>query len=179
MARRLRYSGEAVLTLEQVADQVLGLAPDQHDLVTKVIIPAVTAQAETITGAAIRRAEYVEDWLAGGRRGGWLDIGQADKIVKVQILGGSGDLPEQAYELEQGSLQSRLQLRGVSHLPLRITYEAGTDLEVHPEVRQWLLMQAATLYAQREVLITGTIVARLPESFIDTMLAGITVPPRF
>ncbi len=62
---------------------------------------------------------------------------------------------------------------------LRITYKAGADLAAYPAVRNWLLMHIGTVYAQRESLVTGTIVAELPGSFLDHMLAEITVPPRF
>lgn len=181
MAQRLRYTGDPVLTYQDVDTQVQGLPADQQALVTKVIIPAVTAQAEAITGAAIREAQYAEHWPAGGRAGGWLDVGQVKRIVSVQVQGADQPLPDSAYTLhsEQRMARLQLQLHSVPQQPLLITYEAGLDLAAYPGVKQWLLMQAATLFAQREVLVTGTIVAKLPESFIDSMLADITVPPRF
>lgn len=179
MAQRLRYTGDPVLTWQEVDAQVQGLPLDQQTLVTTVIIPAVTAQAEAITGAAVRRAEYVEDWPATGRHGGWLDVGQVTRIVSVRVHGADEDLPSTAYTLHPGQRMARLQLHPVLQQPLRITYEAGLDLAAYPSVKQWLLMQAATLFAQRELLVTGTIVARMPESFVDTLLSDITLPPRF
>ena len=43
MAQRLRYTGEPVLTWQDVDAQVQGLTEDQKDLITNVVIPAVTA----------------------------------------------------------------------------------------------------------------------------------------
>lgn len=179
MAQRLRYTGEPVLTHEDMGAQVQGLPVDQQTLVTNVIIPAVTAQAEAITGAAIREAEYAEHWPAGGRVAGWLDVGQVKRIISVQAIGAEQPLPESAYTLRIEQRMAWLQLHSVPQQPLLITYAAGLNLEAYPSVKQWLLMQAATLFAHREVLVTGTIVAKLPESFIDSMLADITLPPRF
>lgn len=180
MAQRLRYTGEPVLTLQDVEAQVQGGLPaDQQQLVTDVIIPAVTAQAETITGAAIREAEYAEHWPAGGRAGGWLDVGQVKSILSVKKQGSDQPLPESAYSLCVYQRMAQLQLHAVPDQPLHITYVAGVDLAAYPSVKQWLLMQAATLFAQRELLVTGAIVAKLPESFIDSMLSDITLPPRF
>lgn len=179
MARRIQYTGDPVITLADVESQVMGVVADQQALVSNVIIPAVTAQCESITGAAVRAATYEEDWPASGRHGGYLDIGQAHTITSVQRLDGGEQLPLTACVLSRGARQSSLRVGGVHGVPLRITYEAGLDLAAYPSVKQWLLMQAATLYAQREVLITGSIVSRMPESLIDTLLDDIRVPPRF
>lgn len=179
MARRIRYTGDPVITLQDVEAQVMGVVEDQQTLIRDIVIPAVTAQCESITGAAIRQAVYEEDWPACGRCGGYLDIGQAHTITSVQRLDDGAQIPLDACELSRGARQSSLHIYGVKGVPLRITYEAGLDLVAYPSVRQWLLMQAATLYAQREVLVTGAIVSRLPETFIDSMLADITLPPRF
>ena len=180
MAQRLRYTGEPVLTWQDVDAQVQGLPEDQKDLITNVVIPAVTAQAEAITGAAIREAEYAEHWPAGGRAGGWLDVGQVKRIISVQVQGAEQPLPESAYTLHIQQRMALLQLHFVSSPPpLTITYIAGLNLDAYPSVKQWLLMQAATLFAQRELLVTGTFVARLPESYIDTLLSDVSIPPRF
>lgn len=180
MAQRLRYTGEPVLTLQDVEAQVQGGLPaDQQQLVTDVIIPAVTAQAEAITGAAIREAEYAEHWPAGGRASGWLDKGQVKSIVSVKLQGSDQSLPPSTYSLHIEQRLARLQLHFVSPPPpLTITYIAGLNLEVYPSVKQWLLMQAATLFAQRELLANG-VVAAVPTSYVDSLLSDITLPPRF
>lgn len=179
MAQRIRYIGEPVLTLEEVTSQTQGVPLDQEALVRDIIIPGVTAQCEAKTGAAIRRAEYVEDWPATGRFGGCLDVGQAKVISSVQRLDTKELLSPTDYELAVGQHVSRLSVPGWRGVPLRITYEAWLDLACYPSVKTWLLMQAATVFGQRETLITGTIVAALPATFLDTLLSDITVPPRF
>lgn len=112
------------------------------------------------------------------RFGGWLDVGQVRSVTAVHRLDGSGQIPPDGYTIEHGMRQSAFRLQGSEHFPIRIEYEAGIDLDLHPQVRTWLLMQAAALYAQRETL-TAEKLALLPDGFINTMLADITVPPRF
>lgn len=183
MARRIEYTGPPVFTPEDIAawrrnDAVLLEA----DLLRDVIIPGVTAQAETRTGAAIRQARYVETWPAAYTSGHALDVGQANSIEKVDVLSADGvPVPSgAACYLQQEQRESYL------HFPagrpagvLQITYTAGADLAAYPAVRNWLLMHIGTVYAQRESLVIGGSVAELPSGFLDSMLADITVPPRF
>lgn len=177
MARRIRYTGEPVLTLAEVVEWVReDPATAQADLITKLIIPTVTAQCEVETGAAIQEAEYEEDWPTGIRARA-LDRGQATEILKVQTLQPDGALlsPDQ-YSLQIGQRVSVLTVR--SDVALRITYKAGLDLVAYPSVRSWMLMYAATLWGQREVIAQGGVVP-LPGQFLDSMLSDIKVPPRF
>lgn len=183
MARRIGYTGDPVITLADVARQCRVEEGDlQPELIEGVIIPAVTAQAEARTGAAIRTALYEEDWSFGYRRDRAFDVGQVKEVVSVQrVLGGgrlepltslpwlryvgTESLPEFDEELHPG--------------PLRVHYTAGTDLAVHPGVRMWLLLSAATAYEFRESLIAGMTVVEIPATYTDVLLADITLPPRF
>lgn len=181
MARRIAYTGDPVLTAKEVIDWVRDdVARLETQLIEQVIIPAVTAMCEAQTGAAIRKATYVEDWAAG-RSSTQLDTGQATTVESVVLLqGGNVPLAADQYTLQIGQRVSNLVLgAGVPKGPLRITYTAGVDLAAYPSVYTWLLLQAGTLFQQRESLITGTIVAELPLKFIGSMLAEIEVPPRF
>lgn len=181
MARRIRYSGDPVLTVQDVVSWVRDdLANAEEALIRDLIIPAVTAQCEAETGAAIRQAEYVEDWPAGTLSRA-LDIGQATEVLEVKSLApGSQPLSPAQYSLQIGQRISHLSVAaGVGGGPIRITYKAGVDLDAYPSVKSWMLLQAGTLFQQRESLITGTIVAELPLKFIGNMLADIIVPPRF
>jgi len=45
-------------------------------------------------------------------------------------------------------------------------------------VRQYLLLAAAWAYRHRELLVLGQTLNELPERYLLTLLAGITVPPR-
>lgn len=183
MARRIAYTGSPVLTAAEVANQCR-LEPEdvQTDLIELAIIPGVTAQCEAITGAAIREAEYEEDWPEHYPSGHCLDVGQAHTVLAVSRLAGDGsetslDVP---HHLQRGRRESAL------HFPagrppgvLRIRYRAGLDLAAYPSVRTWLLIHAATAHEFREALITGALLQQLPPTFLDAQLAEITVPPRF
>lgn len=183
MARRIAYTGAPVLTLEQVAEQCrLDTADLQQVLIEQIIIPGVTAQAEARTGAAIREAEYEEDWPESYGSGHALDMGQASEVLSVSEVQADGTVTALtvASFLQRGGRESFL------HFPdgrppgvLRIRYKAGADLDAYPGVRSWLLMQAATAHEFRETLVVGTILAEIPGSFLDSLLAEITVPPRF
>ncbi len=183
MARRIEYTGAPVLTAQDIAtwrrnDAVLLEA----QLLDTIIIPGVIGQAESRTGAAISEARYQEHWPANYPSGHALDVGQAAEILEIEIVGADGvAAPTSAARyLERGQRQSFL------HFPagrppgvLLITYKAGADLAAYPAVKNWLLLNIGTVYAQRESLVVGTIVAELPSQFLDHMLAEITVPPRF
>ena len=98
------------------------------------------------------------------------------------MLGESGVLVpfEGGVQLTQGGKESYLEFPGGRPAGrLRIRYRAGVDLEAHPGVRSWLLMAAETAFTHRGVLIVGQGLAEVPSSFVDHLLADITVPPRF
>lgn len=186
MARRIQYDSAAqVLSVEDVAAQCRVEADDmQADLVERVIIPGVIAQAEAKTGAAIRPAVYEEEWPESYGSGHPLDVGQADEVQAILRIEADGTLTEllplPLLRLERGQRESFLHFpQGRPAGRLVIRYHAGADLAAYPGVKQWLLMQAATAHEHRESVVVGTIVAALPSGFIDSLLADITVPPRF
>lgn len=183
MARRIEYFGDPVLTLEQVAFQCRVEPEDMApELIEQIIIPGVTSQCESKTGAAIRGAVYEEEWSADRRSGHALDVGQATEIVSVLSQQAEGDWVEQVgtFELRQDQRESFL------HFPtarppgrIRIRYKAGLDMDTHPGVRNWLLMAAATIYRHPEMFLVGQTLSELPSTFLDHLVAEITVPPRF
>lgn len=183
MARRIGYTGDPVITLADVARQCRVEPGDlQPELIEGVIIPAVTAQAEARTGAAIRTALYEEDWSFGYRRDRAFDVGQVREVVSVQrvLAGGRLENIEGAPWLRYVGTEALPQFPGdMPAGPLRFHYTAGVDLDVHPGVRMWLLLSAATAYEFRETLVSGTILAEIPATFTDALLADITLPPRF
>lgn len=183
MARRIAYTGDPVLTLDQVAYQCR-LDPEDTvpELIEGVIIPGVTAQAEERTGAGIRQAEYEEEWPAHYCSGHALDIGQATNILSISriLADGSDQELTVAHNLRNRGKESFLYFpEGRPEGELLIRYQAGADLDVYPSVRTWLLMQAATAHENREALVVGTILTELPSTMLDSLLAPITVPPRF
>ncbi len=183
MARRIAYTGAPVLTPQDIAiwrrnDAVLL----ESALLADIIIPGVVAQAEARTGAAIQEARYVEIWPASRPSGHHLDIGQAKRIDAVDVLSADGvPVPSGAvYSIRQGQHESTLHFAGSRPSgELQITYTAGADLAAYPSVRNWLLLNIGTVYAQRESLVIGASVAELPATYLDSMLSDITVPPRF
>ncbi|MGG7557777.1 hypothetical protein [Pseudomonas sp. ES3] len=183
MARRIEYFGDPVLTLAQVAYQCRVEPEDMEpELIEQIIIPGVTAQCESKTGAAIRGAVYEEDWPANFVSGHALDVGQATQIVSIMSQQPDGTWAEQAgpFELQQGQRESYLFFPVARPPgPLRIRYKAGLYIDLHPGVRNWLLMAAATIYRHPEMFLVGQTLAELPSAFLDHLVADITVPPRF
>lgn len=181
MARRIAYTGPPVLTLEQVAFQCRAEPEDlQPELIDQVIIPAVTAQGESKTGAAIREAIFEEEWPAAYPSGHSLDVGQVIAVESVIVLNGGEATPyEGAMALSHGGKESCL------HFPdgrpagrLRVRYRAGIDLAAYPSVLSWLLMAAETAFTHRGLLVAGQSLSEIPSTFVDHLLADITVPPR-
>ncbi len=183
MAVRISYTGDPVLTLDEVAYQCR-LDPDdlQPELIEGIIIPGVTAQCEAKTGAALREATYEEEWPESYGSGHALDVGQAKEVLSISQIQPDGsfvvlDVP---HRLRHTQRESFLEFpAGRPSGRLVIQYRAGVDLEQHAGVKSWLLLQAGTAFRFRESLVTGSGLASLPESYIDTLLADITVPPRF
>lgn len=60
---------------------------------------------------------------------------------------------------------------------VRIEYTAGyaNAAAVPQSIKAWILLAVGTWYAQREVVITGTIVAELPRSFWGGLLDPYTI----
>jgi hypothetical protein len=182
VARRIEYFGDPVLTLEQVAFQCRVEPEDMEPaLIEQIIIPGVTTQCESKTGAAIRGATYEEDWPANFASGHALDVGQAFEIVSIMSQQPDGTWAAQTapFELQQGQRESFLFFPGTRPAgPLRVRYKAKLDLDLNPGVRNWLLMAAATIYRHPEMFLVGQALAELPSAFLDHLVADITVPPR-
>ncbi|WP_457978072.1 hypothetical protein L0Y47_21430 [Ectopseudomonas composti] len=184
MARRIEYTGDPVITVAEVAAQCRVETDDlQKDLVELVIIPGITAQAEAKTGAAIRAAEYVEEWPESYGSGHALDVGQATGVVSIGRVESDGSVtdlqPLPAHRLQQGQRESFLHFpQGRPPGRLVIRYKAGADLAAYPAVKQWLMLHCGSVHEHRESVVIGTIVAKLPDGFLDYLLAEITVPPR-
>lgn len=180
MARRIRYTGQPVLELSEVAAWLrLRSVERDKDLLEKILIPGAIGMCEARTGAAIAEAEYQETWPEYFASGHALDVGQATDVISVAKADGTV-VSAAAYRLEQGQRESSLYFEGSRPAGvLRINYQAGIDLAAYSSVKTWLLMSVATLYDQRESIVVGQPVAELPPHFLESMLAEITLPPRF
>ena len=173
MAKRIAYTGPPVLTLEEVARQCRVEVEDlQPELIELIIIP----------GAAIREATYEEEWPPAYGSGHALDVGQVKEVQSVSVRESDGSLTAlQVPHVLQHSARESFLLFPAGRPPGRlvIRYSAGVDLDAYPGLKSWMLMHAATAFENRETLIVGTIVAELPTSYMDSLLAEVTVPPRF
>lgn len=183
MARRIEYFGDPVLTLAQVAFQCRVEPEDMEpSLIEQIIIPGVTTQCESKTGAGIRGAVYEEEWPANRLSGHALDVGQASEIVSIFAQQPDGTWAEQFGSVDLLQEQRESFLFFPAARPggrLRIRYKASLNLDLHPGVRNWLLMAAATIYRHPEMFLVGQTLAELPSTFLDHLVAEITVPPRF
>ncbi|MCQ4257471.1 hypothetical protein [Stutzerimonas stutzeri] len=183
MAKRIAYTGQPVLTLQEVARQCRVEVEDlQPELIEQIIIPGITAQCEARTGAAIREATYEEDWPEAYGSGHALDVGQVKEVQSVSRREADGSLTLlQVPRMLQHSCRESFLIfpTGRPSGRLVISYTAGADLTAYPGLKSWMLMHAATAFEFRETLLSGTILNELPSSFMDSLLAEITVPPRF
>ncbi|MNJ68536.1 hypothetical protein D3C77_647920 [compost metagenome] len=106
-------------------------------------------------------------------------------MVAIESVLAVGDVGQETefegkVELRQGGKESYLFFpAGRPAGRLRIRYRAGVDLEAHPGVLSWLLMAAETAFTHRGLMVVGQSLTELPSSFIDHLIADITVPPRF
>lgn len=111
MARRIAYVGEPVLTLDQVAVQCR-LEPEdlQPELIQEIIIPGVVGQAESRSGAAIRLAEYEDEWPEHYGSGHALDVGQAKEVISISriLSDGSEEVLTSAHYLRVRQRESFL-----------------------------------------------------------------------
>lgn len=194
MAVLIAFTGPEPLTYEDVVAQCR-LDPDdddsaERDLIERIVIPAARGLAEEATGAAIRKGRY-RDHLPRVPAGNAFaaTMGQAFELESIALgatVGAALLDPSAAYLVNSGKesflyTQQGLPWRDVAgSCPqgLMVTYLAGIDIENHPSVRHYLLLAAAWAYRHRELLVLGQTLNELPDRYLLTLLAGITVPPR-
>ncbi|WP_322070981.1 head-tail connector protein [Paraburkholderia bannensis] len=179
------------LTFEDVDSQCRIDDDEERQFVQDVVIPGARQAAESQSGAAIRKARYVER-LPGFPQGEFpLSLGQVLSIESVEYRDTKGvaqTLDPGAYELVQYGKESALSPTSIAPWPwphartVTITYQAGTDLTKFPSVRSWMLLAAALAYEQRELFAVGQsrqAIVEIPDGYAEYLLAPITVPPRF
>jgi uncharacterized phiE125 gp8 family phage protein len=177
------------LSFEDVAAQARIDGEEERDFVESVVIPGARQAAETKTGAAIRKARYIERLPAFPAGDFPLSIGQVTAVDSVTWRSASGDtlvLDPSLYEVIQEGRETRLAPIGTTPWPnasaVTITYQAGADLAHFPTVRSWMLLAAGWAYDQRELFALAQgrqAIEEMPSGFADALLAPITVPPRF
>lgn len=163
----VEYIAEAEpLTIAEVVAHARIDAYDEYDAIELGIIPAARALAEAKTGCAIRKARYQDTITLPGplSMGGVIDI-EAVTVGGVAVAYTSASIARRTI-IEASDYEGQSAV---------VTYTAGTDLSKHPNVRAWLLLACAWLYADRELVRDGS-KTEMPRYITDTLLASIDVP---
>jgi len=174
------------LTFDDVAAQCRIDDDDERDFIERIVIPGARQAAESRSGAAIRKARYVERSPPFPRGAFPLSVGQVLSVERIEVRAASGQLATLAadtYELVRLGRESLLAPQNGSQWPdataVTVTYQAGIDLSRFPSVRSWMLLAAAWTYEHRELFAKGQALAAMPGGYADTLLAPICVPTRF
>ncbi|MEN3813325.1 phage head-tail connector protein [Chromobacterium piscinae] len=182
-AEVIRRNPAAVLTLDEVREQCrIDADLTDDDTLLQMIERAAVASAEARIGGPLLLAECCETldawpglpWL-------YLDIAGGREVVAIEALqhGQRQPLPLDAFHIERG--ERRLCIKPLKGWPvvdpvpgaIAIVYRAGfaeAGPDVPEDVRQWLRFRVATLYAFREEVSAGSVVA-LPDSLVDSLIA--------
>lgn len=163
---------------------------DENALIDALIVSA-RQQAEQRTGRALitQQWECALDFFPAWRGNIFLPNPVLQSVQSVTYLDADGirqTLPATDYQVVNNELIGRiLPAFGKTWPSCRIQpgsvivkYTAGYgDAAAVPQgIKTWMLMAIGTWYAQREVVITGTIVAELPRDFFAALLDPFTVP---
>lgn len=175
------------LTFDEVAAQCRIDDDSERAFIERIVIPCARQAAETKSGAAIRKARFVEQ-LAGFPPGAFsLTIGQVMSVESVSYRAADSEvrtkLDERDYELIQTGRESVLGPCSSMGWPnasgIKIQYQAGINIARYPSVRSWILLAAAWAYEHRELFAKGQAITAMPDGYADVLLAPICVGPRF
>ncbi|RZS80650.1 head-tail connector protein [Pigmentiphaga kullae] len=150
-----------------------------EDATLAVYLAAATDQCQQRIGRSIMLQTWQldVDALIGEI---WLPWPDVMSLASAQYLDGSGNWQEidaATYGLSDG----RVRLVGGAQWPIgpgRFIYTAGyaagdeatQQAAVPAGIKAWILLAAASLYANREAVATGVAVAALPDRFADGFL---------
>ena len=163
---------------------------DAEDAWIERTIRAARARAEALTNRAIARSTWLltldsfpcEILLPNPRVISILDIEYTDENGEDQTLDPASYVLDNASEYrnwaETAAGYDWPDTSDDTINNVRVTYTAGyaNAEEVPDEIKHWMLLTVATMYKQRETVITGTTVAELPRNFYDALLDAYRVP---
>lgn len=185
----------------------LGLRADDtaHTAVLQLLIQAMREDAEhrTLRAYVPRQLRlYLADWPAGSCYGIQIDLPypplvSVDSFQYVDTDGVTQTLAASQYEVHDQEIPAIIvpawdvtwpTIRRVPDA-IQVTYTAGYSpgspqdeaayQEVLPEkLRLWMQTKLATLFENREQIITGTWVQAVPRDFTDGLLDSLTVGQR-
>lgn len=174
------------ITFEDVAAQCRIDDETERGFIERIVIPGARQAAESKSGAAIRKARYVERLEGFPASGLPLSVGQVLSVERIEVRtapGGLTTLAPSTYELVQLGRETLLAPTRNACWPhasaVVITYQAGIDLAHFASVRSWMLLAAAWAYDHRELFARGQTMAAMPGGYADALLAPICVPMRF
>lgn len=169
-----------------LADAKLHLRVDhsaEDDLITSLITAAREA-AEHITGRALITQTLeltIDSFPTGEIRLPRPRLASVTSITYDDAAGAAQVLDPAAYVVNAGSEPGRVLPAASAEWPetydapnaVRIRYVAGygaNGAAVPASIKAWMMLKIAALYKHREMFITGTITAELPNRFAEALL---------
>lgn len=175
------------VTIQEVKAQTV-IDGSLDDMLLGIIISAVRAQGEALTNRswASQTLEVVLDGFPAGKIS--LPRGPVTTVVSVVYL----DVNGAEVTLDQSSCDVNTEAPVAWVAPVyggiwpvtankpnavRVRYEAGwLATEFPPALKQWMLINVASFYVQRENHVVGAKVATMPRGFCDSLLDPFILP---
>lgn len=166
-----QYLGDEPLTLAEMKLQCRVDGEAENAYIEGVLIPAARALAEEVSGAAIRKGRYIEQ----ADDAGYSVLARGSVIEVESVMVSGSPVP---FVISLNGRRTLVQAKGFAGKAAQITYTAGIDISVHAGVRAWMLLVAAWLYANRE-LMGEREGAKAPPHISAALLNSINVHPGF
>jgi uncharacterized phiE125 gp8 family phage protein len=173
---------EEPLTLTEAKLQCRVDGSDEDTLLTSLITVA-RQMVEQRTGRAVLTQTWelaLDDFPRGA-----IDLLMApvQSITSVKYIDQDGveqTVSSSNYALDSYGVQHQVvpgygfrwpAARDITHA-VKVRFVAGyaSKADVPASLKQWMLLAIATMYKNREAVITGTIVAELPRGYLDALL---------
>lgn len=170
------------ITLAQLKAQCRVDTTDD-DAVLTLAIAAARAKAENYTGTAIISQVWEQTLDAFPAAEIELQkppVTTVNAVTYVDASGATQTLSDAAYSLDANTFpgwllpaygsawpETRDQANAVA---IRFTTGYADANAVPGDLRAWLLLTAAFIYAQREVMVLGGRISEIPERFVDSLL---------
>ncbi len=185
---------EPVALAEAKAQCNVDLAFTDDDALLSSMIAAARGHAEHLTGRALptQTLELVLDrFSAGAIELPRPPLASVESVKCLDAAGAEQTMDPALYRVDTDSLVGRVYPVGSwpetatdRHDAVRIRYvagwpmsEGGSPVWTGPtQIKQWMLIRIASLYAQRESFITGAIKFDMDRSFVDGLLDAYYVP---
>lgn len=147
------------------------------------LISAARRQAEHITGRALVTQSWRLTQVAFPRGSLTLPRPPLQSVTNITYQDTAGSVQTYAptgYQVITDEILGRIVPAYDTSWPCARSAEAavvvdfvagyGAAADVPQDIKRWILLAVGTLYAQREAIVTGTIVAELPRALWDALL---------